>query len=95
MDFEWDESKNDKNIKKHGVSFSLAKEIFHDPLHISILDKRFEYFEERWISIGMTLNNQILVVGHIYTITNLTEKIRIISARKATKNERRNYEQIT
>ncbi len=94
MKTEWDEGKNRENIKKHGVSFKEAGEIFDDPLHISILDKRFDYFDERWITIGATKKGTILVVGHLYSVTQEDEAIRIITARKATKKEREQYEKI-
>jgi uncharacterized DUF497 family protein len=94
MKIEWDEDKNSANIKKHGVSFNEAGEIFDDPLHISILDKRFDYFDERWISMGSTKRGKVLVVGHLYYLTQEEEAIRIITARKATKKERAHYEKI-
>ena len=76
MKFEWNKDKNKLNQEKHGVSFEEAKEVFADPLHISKLDYRFSYFEERWITIGAT---------NKYSI-------RLISARKANQNERKSYE---
>ncbi len=93
MKFEWDELKNISNIKKQGVSFEEAKEVFFDPLHISILDKRFDYLEERWITLGNTKENKLLVVANLYFNNTGEEVIRIISARRATKNERQNYEE--
>ncbi len=93
MRFEWDEKKSKDNIKKHGISFEEAKEVFSDPLHISILDERFNYFEERWVTLGSTKNSKLLVVVNLYFDEYGEEVIRIISAREATKNERRNYEE--
>ena len=52
MVFDWDSNKNSENIEKHGMSFEHAQEIFLDPLHLSVLDERFSYFEERWITMG-------------------------------------------
>ena len=92
MIFEWDENKNQANIEKHGVSFEDAKEIFHDPLHIALIDKRFSYFEERWITIGATQNRKILVVANLFMTDEGEEVIRIISARNATQKERSYYE---
>ena len=93
MRFESDEDKNGKNIKKHGVSFDKAEEVFGDPFHISLLDKRFDYFEERWITIGSTKGSDILVVGHLYYLTaEGGEVIKIITARRAVKKEREQYE---
>ena len=93
MQFEWSDEKNLLNIQKHGVSFEEAKEVFLDPLHISKLDYRFDYFEERWITIGSTKKGKILVVANIFFDENGEEIIRIISARKANQKERRFYEQ--
>ena len=94
MVFEWDSEKNKSNIDKHGISFEQAQEIFDDPLHISILDERFQYFEERWITMGQTQDGDILVVAHLYVVEKEDEKIRIISARNATRKERKAYETI-
>ena len=93
MQFEWSDEKNKSNIKKHGISFEEAKEVFLDPLHISKLDYRFNYFEERWITIGATKKNKILVVANIFFNENGEEIIRIISARRANQKERIFYEQ--
>ena len=92
MNFEWDEIKNRINQEKHGVSFDEAKEIFDDPLHISKLDHRFNYFEERWITLGETQKEKLLVVANLFFSDEGEEIIRIISARKANSNERRIYE---
>jgi len=95
MTFDWDENKDAINIKKHKISFKEAVEIFDDPLHISLLDKRFDYFDERWISIGTTQKGDIIVVGHLYRLSeNADEVIKIITARKATRKEREQYETI-
>lgn len=92
MKFEWDADKNKANITKHGISFEQAKEIFDDPLTLSFLDERFNYFEERWISMGKCKNEMLVVVAHLYLNQNADEVIRIISARKATPKERHFYE---
>jgi uncharacterized DUF497 family protein len=93
MEFRWDENKNKQNIRKHSISFEDAAEVFDDPLHISILDKRFDYFDERWITIGSLKKGSIIVVGHLYYLTeNSDEIIKIITARKATKKEVKQYE---
>lgn len=93
MKVEWDEKKNSTNIQKHHVSFEEAKAVFGDPLHISKLDHRFSYFEERWITIGSTDGGKILVVANIFFDESGEEIIRIISARKASKKEKDFYEQ--
>jgi len=92
MKFEWDEQKNSLNQQKHDISFEEAKEVFDDPLHIAKLDHRFSYFEERWITIGSTKKKKIVVVANLFFSEEGEEIIRIISARKATGNERRFYE---
>ncbi len=69
--------------------------MFADPLHISVLDKRFDYFEERWITIGATHEGRLIVLGHMYTIAGKGEEtMRIMTAREATKKEREKYESI-
>lgn len=92
MNFEWDENKNQQNIIKHGVSFELAQQVFLDPLHVALLDKRFSYFEERWITLGATQNRKILVVANLFMTDEGEELIRIISAREANNKERAIYE---
>ena len=94
MRFEWDPAKDARNQEKHAISFSEAKEVFDDPLHVSVLDLRFSYFEERWITVGSTLGKQILVVANMFFNSDGEEVIRIISAREASKNERRQYEEL-
>lgn len=92
IQFEWDPEKDSLNQKKHGISFTEACEIFDDPLHISILDQRFSYFEERWISVGQTKKTHVLVVANLYFEDDGEEVIRIISAREANTHEREQYE---
>ena len=92
MKFEWNEEKNKLNQKNHHVSFEEAKEIFDDPLQISKLDCRFNYFEERWLTIGSTKKQKILVVANLFFDENGEEIIRIVSARKANQKERKFYE---
>lgn len=94
MIFEWDSEKNDSYANKHGIFFKKAQEVFEDPLHLSILDERFAYFEERWITIGQTQDGDLLVVAHLYAVEQEDERIRIVSARKATKVERKQYETV-
>jgi len=94
MLFEWDEHKERTNLSKHGISFEEAKEVFFDPLHLSLLDYRFSYFEERWITLGQTGKRKLVVVAHLFFSEEGEEVIRIISAREATVNERRQYEEI-
>lgn len=92
MQFEWDETKNELNQRKHGISFEEAKTVFDDPFQISKLDHRFSYFEERWITLGATQHGHILVVANLFFTDNGEEIIRIISARQADSKEVENYE---
>ena len=82
--FEWDLKKAETNLKKHGVSFEEASTAFKDPLSLTIDDPLHSGDEERLILIGMSYNNNMLVIVH----TEIRDNIRIISARKATKKER-------
>jgi uncharacterized DUF497 family protein len=85
MIFEWDAVKNKINIKKHGIDFNDAKLIF-DGLTLTVEDDRFDYSEKRYITFGLLIE-QVISVVH----TESVKKIRIISARKATKNEQKEY----
>jgi len=90
--FEWDFNKAKTNLKKHQVSFEDATTVFKDKNMISIFDEKHSENEERWITIGMDVNTRTLVVVHTFiTIDEDNTKIRIISARKATKNEEKTY----
>ena len=86
MNFEWDEDKNRKNIRKHGLNFGHAWEIFEGPLRIN-LDPRTNYGDERWNGIGL-LGNRIIVVT--FTMPDIETK-RIISLRRATRYERKKF----
>ena len=92
MVIEWDEKKSLINLKNHQVSFEEAKGVFDDPLQISKLDFRFNYFEERWITLGSTKKSKLLVVANLFFSDEGEEIIRIISARKANSKERDTYE---
>jgi len=86
--FEWDLQKAKSNLKKHGVSFEEASTAFQDTLSLTIDDPLHSMDGERVVLIGMSNKNRSLVVVH----TERGDNIRIISARKATKEERKNYE---
>ncbi len=88
MQFEWNPDKANVNIKKHGVSFNEASTVFNDPLSVTFPDPDHSYGEERYVIIGLSSANRILVVPH----TDQSDCVRIISAREATRNERRFYE---
>lgn len=92
MRFEWDPLKNKTNQKKHGISFEDAIFVFTDKKALSIFDEDHSELEERWVTIGMIPDSRIIVVVHTDIIYFENKKhIRIISARKATKNETKNY----
>lgn len=88
MKFEWDENKNQSNIRKHGVDFRQAVYVFADPFALSMPDDEHSDDEERWLLLGKNLNEQVLLVVHTFRYENV---IRIISARKATQNEKATY----
>ena len=95
MQFTWDERKNRANRRKHGISFETAVLVFEDPDHLSIQDREVEG-ELRWQTIGMVQGKQILLVAHTLSesVREVNEEvIRIISARKATPQERSIYAQ--
>ena len=94
MQIDWDEQKNKLNKEKHRVSFELAQLVFDDPNQVCIQD-RHENGEDRWQTIGMVGGTVVLLVAHTYQDIESGEAVRIISARKATKHERQNYEKCT
>jgi len=87
--FEWDPNKARENIKIHGISFDEASTAFGDTLSLTIYDPLHSEEEDRFILIGNSCRNRLLVIVH----AERGEKIRIISARKATKIERKQYEE--
>ncbi len=89
LNFEWDADKAAANLKKHKISFEEAKTIFADPYSITIDDPSHSVEEHRFADIGASLNEKILVVAY----TERERRIRIISCRKATKAERKIYEE--
>jgi uncharacterized protein len=92
MRFEWDPKKAEANLRKHKVSFEMARLVFEDRLAVSITDTEHSEGEERWMTLGRTGGaGSILVVCHVYRERGGEEVIRIISARKATAKERRQY----
>jgi len=91
VNFEWDPEKARRNIAKHGVSFTLAEEVWDDPLHLLVPERVIDG-EQRWLAIGSVGEVALLVVVHTYRAREGYEIVRIISARRATKYERRSYE---
>ncbi len=92
MKFEWNPEKARTNFAKHRVPFELAQEVWDDPLHV-LLPDRFENGEQRWHAIGMVGAVALLLVVHSYPSAEDEEFVRIIGARKATRQERRLYEE--
>lgn len=90
MEFEWDENKNQANLRKHGISFSRACEVFADPNHLSVIENYYDG-EERWRTLGMTKDFLAVVVISVYRDTENIEVIRIVSARRADRRERSAY----
>lgn len=90
--FEWDPKKAKSNLEKHKVSFERAAEIFIDPFMLSIYNDLHSAAEDRWITIGSDRSNIALVVVHTFKeVDSYSCTIRIISARKATKKEAKQY----
>ena len=89
MKFVWDENKAEINLRKHGVSFPEASTVFDDYDALQIYDPDHSDEEDRFVMLGMSSALRILVVCHCYREND--EQIRIISARKATKNETATY----
>jgi len=87
--FEWDPAKAETNLRRHGVAFEEAVTVFGDPLSLTIGDSLHSAGEHRFIIAGRSQQGRILVVVH----TERGERIRIISARRATKRERRQHEE--
>ena len=89
LSFEWDESKAKSNLAKHGVSFEEASTVFGDPLSLTIPDPAHSHVEDRSIVLGQSHQQKLLVVVH----TERGDNVRIISARRASRHERKSYEE--
>ncbi len=91
MNFEWDPDKARQNHRKHRVSFQEAATVFGDPLAITYPDPDHSMAEQRFITVGMSGADRVLIVAH----ADRNDSIRIISARKTTMRERKHYEEKT
>ncbi len=92
--FEWDPAKASSNSSKHGVTFEEATAVFSDPMALSTFeDEDSSPGEDRWVTLGFVGGQHYLVVVHTYLVSFEGATIRIISARKATRNEIKQYEQ--
>lgn len=89
MQFEWDLNKATKNLKKHGVSFQEAATVFGDVLSLTFPDPDHSIGEGRYVTIGLSRYERLLVISH----TDRDECTRLISAREATRQEQRFYEE--
>ena len=93
FNFQWDPNKDHSNQKKHGVSFLEATEVFKDPMALTLFDQEHSLEQERWVTLGLTPKGQYLVIVHTFDeYENGVADLRIISARKATKQEIKQYE---
>jgi len=90
IQFKWDENKNRKNMREHGVSFEEAQTVFLDENAIRFFDPDHSGEEDRFIMLGVSFKLRVLVVCHCYREND--EVIRLISARKADKDECKDYE---
>ena len=89
ISFSWDDQKNIANQKKHRISFEEAQTVFFDEYAIEYYDPDHSELEDRFLLLGHSYRIRVLVVS--YTLRNDGKEIRIISARKATKKERKEY----
>jgi uncharacterized DUF497 family protein len=88
LTFEWDSRKARSNIAKHGVTFEEASTVFADSLSLTIPDPEHSESEQRYVTMGRAFTGKLLVVAH----TDRGDNIRLISARRASRRERRSYE---
>ena len=86
--FQWDAEKAKANLRKHGVAFAEAAWVFLDPLSVTIHDPDHSESEDRYLTVGASASGRLLIVGH----TNRGDQIRIVSARRLTRTERKEYE---
>jgi uncharacterized DUF497 family protein len=90
--FDWDPLKAAANLRKHGISFARAATVFGDPEALSLYDPSHSTTEDRWVTLGTDVHGQLLVVSHTWREAGTgTARCRIISARKATKHEAKQY----
>lgn len=94
MVFDWDPGKAESNRVKHGVSFEEAMMVLQDPLALTIFDEDHSETEERWVTLGLSGAARLLLVIHTHVEITADEiLVRLISARRPTRNEARQYEQ--
>ena len=88
MTFEWDTAKAERNLRVHGISFTVAADVFRDAVWVTRTDDRRQYGEIREITVGLTGSQELLVVVH----TTRGDALRIISARRANRREKYHHE---
>src|SRR2546421_8358130 len=92
INFEWDPNKAASNLRKHGVSFDRAASVFQDPEALSLYDGKHSEHEDRWVTLGLDRQGYLLVISHTWREGKEGQvRCRIISARKPTNNEAREY----
>ena len=89
LKFQWDNTKASENLIKHGISFEEAETVFYDPFAVEFFDDDNSEWEDRFLLLGISSNFNLLMICHCYRESDSI--IRIISARKATKNEAKYY----
>ncbi|MES9930445.1 MAG: BrnT family toxin [Candidatus Thiodiazotropha sp. 6PDIVS] len=93
LDIVWDDVKAQSNLDKHGVAFAQAATVMLDPLALTVYDEAHSETEERWFTLGQSSEGRLLAIAHTYHMLNAnTARIRLISAREATRRERQQYE---
>lgn len=93
LEVTWDPYKAQTNLAKHGVSFAQAATVLLDPLALTVFDAAHSEFEQRWFTLGNSSAGKLLALSHTYSATESNSaKVRIISAREATRAERGQYE---
>ncbi len=92
-DFEWDAVKALSNVRKHGVTFDQAATVLRDALALTVFDAAHSEHEERWFTLGFDVGGTLLAVAHTFQATTTASiRVRLISARPATRRERQFYE---
>ncbi|MGB7415480.1 MAG: BrnT family toxin [Thermosynechococcaceae cyanobacterium] len=90
--FQWDPKKARSNVSKHGISFRLATQVFKDPRALTLFDEEHSLDEERWMTLGLVPSGQCLVIIHTFEEQGNEVDVRLISARKATRQEVQDYQ---
>lgn len=93
LDVSWDPAKAQSNLAKHGVSFAQAATVLLDPLALTVFDTVHSEDEERWFTLGQSSDGALLAVAHTWRVASpISAQVRVISARRATRRERDQYQ---